>query len=459
MGLYINKKKDISAVMDKTKYSILEKELYDRIKWFIYLRWIAIIGLFLVITISYYILKVDLHIIPLYLGNAFLLFYNSLFYLNYKRRIYKWLNKSNTFANIQISIDLIMLTYLIYFSGDIENPFIFFYIFHMVIASILLTNRAAYLQATLAIILLGGVLLFVYLKIIPHHHLLGTIPEELYASNYHYFLIKFSVFLITLYITVYMSTTIVNKLRERENDLELVNAQLEKQDRLKSEYVLTVSHDLKASLSAIQSCLVVVLSDFAGSISKKAREMITRAEQRSLSLIKFVEDLLNLSRIRASKSLEKQKISLSELVKKTTEQLILRIEQKNLNLSIKGVNSNLYVYANHRELECVFMNLLLNAVKYTPSEGEIVVSCKKPKKGEYFQIAVSDSGIGIPHDDLPHIFDDFYRGENAKVFNKNGTGLGLSIVKHIINDMGCEIRAASQLNKGTRFIFNLPAKA
>jgi signal transduction histidine kinase len=352
-----------------------------------------------------------------------------------------------------------MLTYLIYFSGDIENPFIFFYIFHMVIASILLTNRAAYLQATLAIILLGGILLFVYLKIIPHHHLFGAVPEELYASNYPYFLIKFSVFVITLYITVYMSTTIVNKLRERENELELVNAKLEKQDRLKSEYVLTVSHDLKASLSAIQSCLIVVLSGFAGSISKKAREMITRAEQRSLSLIKFVEDLLNLSRIRASKSLEKQKISLSEIVKKTTEQLLPRIEQKNLNLSIKDLNSNLYVYANQRELEGVFMNLLLNAVKYTPSEGKIVVSCKKPKQGKYFQITVSDSGIGIPHDDLPHIFDDFYRGENAKVFDKDGTGLGLSIVKHIINDMGCEIWAESQLNKGTRFIFNLPAKA
>ncbi len=445
--------------MNNTGYSILQKELNERIKWFIYLRWIAIIGLFLVITISYFFLKVDLHIIPLYLGNAFLLFYNSLFYLNYKRRIYKWLNKSNTFANIQISIDLIMLTYLIYFSGDIENPFIFFYIFHMVIASILLSSRAAYLQATLAIILLGGMLLFVYLKIIPHHHLFGAMPEELYASNYIYFLLKFSVFGITLYITVYMSTSIVNKLREKENELELANARLKKQDRLKSEYVLTVSHDLKASLSAIQSCLIVVLSDFAGSISRKAREMITRAEQRSLSLIKFVEDLLNLSRIRASKSLEKQKISLSEIVKKTTEQLICHIEKKNLSLSIKDITSNLYVYANHRELEEVFMNLLLNAVKYTPSEGKIIVSCKKPKQGKYFQITVSDSGIGITHDDLPHIFDDFYRAENAKVFEKDGTGLGLSIVKHIINDMGCEIWAESQLNKGTSFIFNLPAKA
>ncbi|UCH15633.1 MAG: hypothetical protein JSV22_06635 [Bacteroidales bacterium] len=444
--------------MDKIKYSILEKELYDRIKWFIYLRWIASVGLFLVITVSYYILKVDLIVIPLYIGNGFLLVYNTLFYFHYRKSINKWLDQSNTFANIQISLDLIMLTYLIYFSGDIENPFVFFYIFHMVIASILLTNRAAYLQATLAIFLLGGVFLLICLKIIPHHHVLGELSRELCTLNYPYFLIKFSVFIVTLYFTVYMSTTIANKLRERELDLEVANTKLEKQDKLKSEYVLTVSHDLKSSLSAIQSCLVVVLSDLVGAVSEKAREMITRAEQRSLSLIKFVEDLLNLSRIRASNNLEKQKVSLSELVYKTTEQLVPLIKNKNLNILTRGFNSNCYVYANNRELEGLFMNLLSNAVKYTPPEGEIGISCRKSKKEEYYQITVSDTGIGVPRSDLPHIFDDFYRGENARVFDKDGTGLGLSIVKHIINDMGCEIKAESQLNKGTKFIFNLPAQ-
>ncbi len=444
--------------MDKPKYSILERELSDRIKWFIYLRWIASFGLFLVITVSYYILEVDLNIYPLYIGNGFLLVYNTLFYFHYRKNINKWLDKSNTFANIQISLDLAMLTYLIYFSGDLENPFIFFYIFHMVIASILLKNRAAYLQATLAIVLLGGVFLLICLEIIPHHHVLGTLSSGLCTINYPYFLIKFSVFIVTLYFTVYMSTTIANKLRERENDLEIANEKLEKQDRLKSEYVLTVTHDLKSSLSAIQSCLVVVLSDLVGSISEKAREMITRAEQRSLSLIRFVEDLLNLSRIRVSKSPDKHKISLSEVVNKITEQLIPLIKRKNLNLSTRGFYNNSFVYANNRELEGVFLNLLSNAVKYTPSEGEIEVFCRKYKKGEYYQITVSDTGIGVPQSDLPYIFDDFYRGENARVFDKDGTGLGLSIVKHMINDMGGEIRVKSQLNKGTSFIFNLPAK-
>ncbi len=444
--------------MDKPKYSILERELSHRIKWFIYLRWIASFGLFLVITVSYYILEVDLNVYPLYIGNGFLLVYNTLFYFHYRKNINKWLDKSNTFANIQISLDLIMLTYLIYFSGDLENPFIFFYIFHMVIASILLKNRAAYLQATLAIILLGGVFLLICLKIIPHHHVLGTLSSELCTINYLYFLIKFSVFIVTLYFTVYMSTTIANKLRERENDLEIANEKLEKQDRLKSEYVLTVTHDLKASLSAIQSCLVVVLSDLVGAISEKAREMITRAEQRSLSLIKFVEDLLNLSRIRVSGSFEKQKVSLSEVVNKITEQLTPLIKRKNLNLSTRGFYNNSFVYANNRELEGVFLNLLSNAVKYTPSEGEIEVLCRKYKKEEYYLITVSDTGIGVPQSDLPYIFDDFYRGENARVFDKDGTGLGLSIVKHIINDMGGEIWVKSKLNKGTRFIFNLPAK-
>ncbi len=438
--------------------NILEKELQSRIKWFLNLRWIAVIGLFLVITFSNSILKIDLNLFPLYLGNGFLLLYNTLFYINSERRINKWIGKSDTFANIQISLDLVMLTYLMYFSGDIENPFIWFYIFHMVIASILLTNRAAYLQATLATILLGGMFLGVYLNIIPHHHLAGTIPEEFCSSNHPYYISKYSVLVITLYITVYMSTTIANKLRERENELEIANVKLENQDRLKSEYVMTVSHDLKASLSAIQSCLGVVLSDFAGPVSEKARDMISRAEQRCLSLIKFVDDLLNLSRIRASKSLEKQNISLSELMNKITEQLALPIQRKSLDLSIKGIKEDFYIHANRQETESILINLMMNAIRYTPREGKIEINCRKINNGEFFQVSVSDTGIGIPGEDLPHIFDDFYRAENAKEFDKEGTGLGLSIVRHIINDMGCEIRAESEINKGTRFIFELPAQ-
>ena len=439
-----------------TKPSITENELKKRIKWFIKLRWFAVIGLFIVITLSYFLLKIDIQLYSLYIVNGILLLYNTIFYLSYKRKIELLVKNFNSVANLQISLDLIILTVLLYFSGDLENPFISFYIFHMVIASILLTNRAAFLQATLATILLGMLSFLIYFNIIPHYHLGNVIPVGFCSQTQIYFLSKFLVLAITLYITVYMSTTIVNKLREREEEIEEANIALKKQDKLKSEYVLKVSHDLKGSLSAIQSYLKVILEGYAGKVSDEAKEMIGKAEKRCFSLIDFVDDLLNLSRIRASINPAKEDISIKEMVEKVSQNLASPIEKKKINLSIKGFKNNFFVNANHRELESVFMNLLENAIKYSPTEGKIEINCKRKRNSNLVQISVSDTGIGIPDEDLPNIFNDFFRAENAKKFDIDGTGLGLSIVKQIINSMGFDITVKSQVDKGTVFIFDLP---
>ena len=438
------------------KDSILDKELHQRIKWFIFLRWIAIIGLFIVITVSYFILEIDIQLYPLYIVNGILLSYNTIFHLSRKGKIKKLVKNANTVANIQISLDLIMLTVLLYFSGDLENPFISFYVFHMVIASILLTNRAAYFQATLATVLLGALSLMIFFNVLPHYHLDGVIPREFCSQEQPYFLGKFLVLAITLFITVYMSTTIVNKLRDREEEVEQANIALQKQDRIKSEYVLKVSHDLKGSLSAIQSYLKVISGNYAGEVSKEAKEMIGKAEKRCFSLIEFVDDLLNLSRIRAAISPIKEDISLKVMVEKVSQNLASSIEEKKIILSIKGFKNDFLVYANYRELESVFMNLLENAIKYTPPEGKIEINCKRKRNSNLLQVSVSDTGIGVPEKDLPNIFNDFFRAENAKSFDIDGTGLGLSMVKQIINGLGYDITVKSRIGKGTTFIFDLP---
>ncbi|MFQ5866915.1 MAG: sensor histidine kinase [bacterium] len=444
--------------MNELKQIASERELRQRIKWLIDLRWFAAIGVFIVITVTTYILRVKLPLFPLYLGNVALVFYNILFFF-YKQRLEsqkdrnEWFKKANRFANLQISLDLIMLTYLIHFSGGAENPFIFYFIFHMVIASILLSNRAAYLQATLAIVLFGGVILGECLRILPHYHLGGFIHEEL-CLHPRYLLGVFSVFVSTLYLTIYMATCIVNRLRKGERELAVVNEKLAEQDRLKSQYVQTVSHELQASLSTIQSCLKVVLSDLTGSISEKSREMVARAEQRSRQVLHFVKDLLDLSKIRATKELEKKLISFSEIVKKVIEQLKGRAEEKGLTLSLENSTTSSLISANPDALEQLLVNLIVNAIKYTPWGGNVgIQTIEQP---DCFQTVVSDTGIGIPQEDLSHIFEDFYRAKNAEQMEKDGTGLGLSIVKQIIEAHKGEIWVESQVGKGSRFIFTLP---
>ena len=252
-----------------------------------------------------------------------------------------------------------------------------------------------------------------------------------------------------------MTTSIVDRLREGENELVVANKMLNEQDKLKSQYVLTVSHDLKGSLSSIQSCLKVVLSNLTGEISEKAREMIARAEQRTRSILYFVKDLLDLSRIRAEKPFEKKKTPLKPLVLKVIDQLKHRANAKKLTLKIEHF-PNRNVKADPETLEHVFLNLIQNAIRYTPQSGEVCVRCHELNENGFFQVSVSDTGIGISQEDLPHIFEDFYRAENAAIMEKSGTGLGLAIVKNIVEANGGDIRVESQIGKGSQFFVTLP---
>jgi len=259
-----------------------------KIRWLITLRWLAAAGLALVITGARFILHIPLPLLPLYLGSVFLVVYNGICHLINRRlqaRIDSpgWIDKVHRLANVQILLDLSLLTYLLHFSGGLENPFVFYYIFHMIISSILLTNRAAYLQATFASLLFGMLMAGELLGLLPHHSLsaAGVAPEPISATA---FLGRFLSFSSTLYIAVYLTTAIVNKLRQRERELEISNQLLAEQDRLKSQYVMIVSHDIQASLSAIESCLHTVLHGFTGKIGEKSRETWCNAPRSAASI-------------------------------------------------------------------------------------------------------------------------------------------------------------------------------
>ena len=163
--------------------------------------------------------------------------------------------------------------------------------------------------------------------------------------------------------------------------------------------------------------------------------------------------------LKVLKKLEKNNISLSGLAKKIIEQVESKAKEKHISLVIESLNQNDIVYANQNSIEQLLSNLLFNAVRYTPDEGKVALNCSRPGgrrlKG-FMQISVSDTGIGIPQEDLPYVFNDFYRAKNAEIFAEDGTGLGLSIVKQIVEAHGGKIWIESRVGKGSTFIFTLP---
>ena len=263
-----------------------EDPLVARIRWLIALRWLAIAALFLVISGAHFVARLDLPLGPLFAGNLLLAALNGIYLLLFKGS--RGGTRAAALANVQISLDLLLLTYLIHFSGGMVNPFVSFFIFHMVIASILLSNRAAYLQASLAAAALALDTAGEQLGILQSYSLAGFALLRAGPSVWPGLVARWSVLAATLFITVYVSTTIVNALRRREEELEKLNLKLEESDRIKSRYVLTVSHDIRSPLAAIQSLLRVVRDGFAEPVPAKARELIERAELRSRQLLSYV---------------------------------------------------------------------------------------------------------------------------------------------------------------------------
>ncbi|MFH1752551.1 MAG: HAMP domain-containing sensor histidine kinase [Candidatus Omnitrophota bacterium] len=433
------------------------KGLIERIFWLINLRWVAIAGVCFTVFFVHSIFRIPLPVTRIYVVIAFLTAYNiialaALKHLKRERPGYI-AAAANRIANLQISLDLVCLTALIHFSGGVDNPFIFYFIFHVIIASILLSRLASFLQATLAIVLFCSIIFLEYLSVIPHYGLKIFGDHGLYNNLFYISGISF-VFTSTLYISVYMATSISARLRRREKNLKEANELLAGKDRAKSRYVLRVTHDIKEHLAAIQGCIEPVTGGFVGPLNAKQMDMLLRANERTGKLLFFIRALLELSSIKLNEHAKRQPFSVSETVKNAVACVRPRAEHKGVILTSRVDASIGNIKGVQTYIEETISNILANAIKYTHKNGRVDLEVKD--EGRTILIQIKDTGIGIPGDALPRIFDDFYRADNARKVEIDGSGLGLSIAKEVAERHNGKIWAASEEGRGSSFFIRLP---
>jgi signal transduction histidine kinase len=433
------------------------RNLIERLFWLIKLRWIAVAGVIFTVFFASQIIDFSLPIFPLYAVAGTLGIYNLAFLLLLvrikKKESPRLVSIAERIANLQISFDLICLSILIHYSGGIENPFIFYFIFHMIIAGILLTRRASYLQATFAVALFALFVTLEYTGITPHYCLRQFMHHDQHNNPVYILGISF-VFISTLYIAVYMASSIAAKLRQREAALAQANAVLKENDRVKSEYVLRVSHDIKEHLAAIQGTLEPVAARITGELNYKQLDLVQRAVRRTAKLVFFVKALLEITRIKLSKELKTSYFSFKELLYEAVSFIASKAKDKGITVNSNIEDSIDRIRGAREYIQEAIVNILANAVKYTPRNGKIDIFVKN--KGSVILIRIIDTGIGIPGGELPRIFDEFYRASNAKVVERDGTGLGLSIVKHIVQMHKGKIWVESEEGKGSTFNIELP---
>jgi len=429
-----------------------ENDLRQRTYWLIQLRWLAAAAVAAATFVCAHVLHIPVQEMPLYAVSALLFLYNAAV-LTLLRRFSDVgrTGRGVKYAiDFQISTDLVILTFLLHFSGGPENPLVFFFIFHMIIASVLLSVWESYLQATLAVVLFGLLLLSESTGLIPHHCLKGFIKYCRYEEG-AYLGGMFVAFAITIYLVVYMASYVAVRLRRAEEAQEVANEQLREKDRIKDEYVAHLTHDIKGHLAAIQSCLSVAVTD---SLSPPAAEFVHRAYGRTQKLTGFVRMLLRLTRLKLDGRLEMETFSVPDSVREAVEAVRPTVDQKSLHLECSLI-PEATISGHAGSFKEAIVNLLLNAVKYTPANG--TVSVRVEKQTESIVVEISDTGIGIPQDEQPRIFEEFYRASNARAIEHEGDGLGLSLVKRVIDLHGGTINFASQLGCGTTFHIILPA--
>ncbi len=356
----------------------------------------------------------------------------------------------------QISVDLVILTTILHYSGGIENPFQSFFVFHMIIASILCSRFQSYCQATLAMALFGCIVWLEALGKIPHYSLTGftgVVPFQslIYATG------VLSALAITLYLVVYMTTSIAQQLRLRQHDLTRANETLEQKDVIKNQYVLRVTHDIKGHLAAIVSCLGLVHNESVGPLNEPQKDLAGRAFRRTNKCLEFVLALLKVTQMKLRGQMEVASFSLRTCIANAIGAVKRRAQDKQIDLHFELDATLDQYYGEAVTIEETIMNLLANAVKYTPSGGTVTMTVFD--QPDTIQVSVQDTGIGISESEQSRIFEEFFRAKNARATEKDGTGLGLSFAKQVIERHGGTLSVKSRENEGSTFTFTLSKRA
>jgi signal transduction histidine kinase len=225
-------------------------------------------------------------------------------------------------------------------------------------------------------------------------------------------------------------------------------------DEMKSDFVNMVAHELRSPLVSIRQQISVLLEGLAGPLLAKQEDFLLKGMKKIDQLLELINELLEMAKIEAGKTLQLQvPTDIEQIIREAVALISARAVERGIELSFTCRDMK-PVQADPKRIEEIFSNLITNAINYSPEGGQVEVSAQG--LGEYMEIRVTDTGVGIAKEELPKIFDKFYRVKHSKTRQVMGTGLGLAIVKGIIQAHNGTIDVESIPEKGTTFRILLP---
>jgi len=419
--------------------------LRKRNLWFIKLRYGAAFMLAGFILSAEFILGFSLSAVQevaLLIITLSILLYNIL--LHYIRRYVKCAPDAFNplhLALLQMGLDLAALFLLCYYTGSIESPLFMLFVFHMIIGSLILPGVIIYSVAVIMILLFSLMIYLEYFGILTHYSVNGLLDFPLY-NNMAFISSYLTIFGFVILMCVVITNRIARELYKMEQELieslnKLKSAEIEKQ-----KYIMGVVHEIKTPLAAVQSYLDLILQKFLGPLNEKIEEKLKRSRARSLEAIALIDDVLKISRIKLLDELNLEELDLYKVVCELSEKQSVNAQKKAIRLNVVDTRTvKTKMNGDKFLLGIALSNLISNAIKYTGLNGAVEIEISGDNNKNI--ITVSDSGVGIPQEDIQKIFNDFYRASNIRNKNYNGTGLGLTIVRQIVHRHNGEISVAS----------------
>lgn len=238
-------------------------------------------------------------------------------------------------------------------------------------------------------------------------------------------------------------------------ELALRNGEVERANRLKSEFLASMSHELRTPLNAIIGFTDLMMRGKGGTLNEKHRQFMAHVQRGARHLLQLINDILDLSKIEAGRvEIEPQAFPLADALREVLPVITPLAANKSIEIA-SDVPADSVVFAERIRFKQIIFNLLSNAVKFTPERGRVWLECSSAPGG--VEIAVCDTGIGIPAEEQESVFEEFHQAGPTTRGVKEGTGLGLAITRRLVELHGGRIRVVSTPGAGSRFLFTLPA--
>jgi signal transduction histidine kinase len=425
--------------------------LQARIAWSIRLRWLAIAGFYLATLIIKYSFGLPIPYNKVWFMLDTLVVINVIYFIILK--VYKEFSTQQELLILLIHafFDLVLLTAIVHLAGGLENPIYLFYVFHVVISSIVFPGSLPLIMATFVVLLFGSLIYLEYIGYLVHYSIFNI---QIHNNDLAVF-VTFAVFTITVYVSTYICTTFMVVYRNIKRQVDEQNIQLIEADKQKTQFYQYTSHELKSPIIAVKTTIDGIAKSYRNQLDEKALDLMGRASNRCMQMLDIIKELLIITQSRSySNPAENEKIIINDIIKETAHSEKNTADASGIEIEMDLTDRNPVITAKKADIIKIIDNLVSNAIRYNKEKGKIYISTEINK--ENLLVKIKDTGIGIPENDLSNIFAEFYRTENARKKVHYGTGLGLSLIKQLVENYNGSIKVKSEIEVGTTFSVSFP---